>query len=171
VRFYSLTLFSSLIRADSTLVFRSPEDAQPRIDAVCLDLWRSSSLADMYDPLLERIVEASENPQTTQRTKALRAIGMVVAQDPDLFHQVRFIISFLFNVTLTLSRPSQDNFRRVIEARMIDSSPAVRDTAIELVGKYVVSRPDLAVQYLPQLSERIHVRRRSSPSPAPPSSY
>jgi hypothetical protein len=43
----------------------------------------------MYDPLLERIVEASENTNITQRAKALRAIGMVVAQDPELFHQVR----------------------------------------------------------------------------------
>lgn len=41
---------------------------------------------------------------------------------------------------------------------MHDSSPAVRDAAIELVGKYVVGRPDLAVQYLPQISERITVR-------------
>lgn len=68
----------------------SQEDAQPHIDAVCLDLWRSSSLADMYNPLLERIVEASESTQITQRSKALRAIGLVVAQDPELFHQVRF---------------------------------------------------------------------------------
>lgn len=40
---------------------------------------------------------------------------------------------------------------------MHDSSPAVRDAAIELVGKYVVSRPDLASEYLPQICERITV--------------
>lgn len=37
---------------------------------------------------------------------------------------------------------------------MLDSSPAVRDSAIELVGKYVVTRPDLAAQYLPQIGDR-----------------
>ncbi|GAA5904538.1 hypothetical protein JCM6882_004901 [Rhodosporidiobolus microsporus] len=123
----------------------SPEDAQPRIDALALDLWRLSSLAMMYEPLLERIVDASESAQVALRTKALRAVSLVVAQDPELFHQA--------------------NVRRSIENRMLDASPAVRDAAIELVGKYVVGRPDLAKEYLPKLGERISdtgvsVRRR-----------
>ncbi|BGP51653.1 Sister chromatid cohesion protein 2 [Rhodotorula kratochvilovae] len=123
----------------------SPEDSQPRIDTLSLELWRSSTLASLYQPILTRIVDASESAQVAQRTKALRATSLVVAQDPDLFHQ--------------------DNIRRSIENRTLDSSPQVRDAAIELVGKYVVSRPDLAVQYLPRLGERISdtglaVRRR-----------
>ncbi|GAA6021361.1 hypothetical protein JCM10207_002022 [Rhodosporidiobolus poonsookiae] len=123
----------------------TPEDAQPRIDALSAGLWRSSSLAAMYDPLLQRIVDAAESSQVTLRTKALRAVSLVVAQDPELFHQ--------------------SNIRRSIENRMLDASPAVRDASIELVGKYVVGRPDLAVQYLPKLGERISdtglsVRRR-----------
>ncbi|GAA5984976.1 hypothetical protein JCM11641_005602 [Rhodosporidiobolus odoratus] len=123
----------------------SPEDAQPRIDAVALDLWRCSSVAAMYPALLDRIVDASESAQVTLRTKALRAVSLVVAQDPDLFYQ--------------------DNVRRSIENRMLDASPAVRDASIELVGKYVVSRPALARQYLPKLLDRLSdtglsVRRR-----------
>ncbi|GAA5958783.1 hypothetical protein JCM21900_004761 [Sporobolomyces salmonicolor] len=123
----------------------SPEHAQPRIDALTLELSRSQPLANLYEPLLERIISASETSQVTFRTKALRGISLIVAQDPELFHQT--------------------NVRQSIENRMLDSSPAVRDAAIELVGKYVVGRPDLAVQYLPKLSERISdtglsVRRR-----------
>ncbi|CDR46094.1 RHTO0S12e00276g1_1 [Rhodotorula toruloides] len=123
----------------------SPEDSQPKVDGLALDLWRSSTLPSMYQALLDRIVDASESTQVTLRTKALRAVSLVVAQDPDLFHQ--------------------DNIRRTIENRMLDSSPAVRDATIELVGKYVVSRPDLARHYLPKLGERISdtglsVRRR-----------
>ncbi|BGP35332.1 Sister chromatid cohesion protein 2 [Rhodotorula toruloides] len=123
----------------------SPEDSQSKVDSLALDLWRSSTLPSMYQALLDRIVDASESTQVTLRTKALRAVSLVVAQDPDLFHQ--------------------DNIRRTIENRMLDSSPAVRDATIELVGKYVVSRPDLAKQYLPKLGERISdtglsVRRR-----------
>jgi cohesin loading factor subunit SCC2 len=38
---------------------------------------------------------------------------------------------------------------------MHDSSPAVRDATVELIGKYVVDRPDLAVAFLPQISARI----------------
>ncbi|GAA5903419.1 hypothetical protein JCM8208_001915 [Rhodotorula glutinis] len=123
----------------------SADDSQPRIDALALELWRFSILANLYQPILTRIVDASESAQMGQRAKALRAISLVVAQDPDLFNQ--------------------DNIRRSIENRMLDSSPMVRDASIELVGKYVVTRPDLAVQYLPRLGERISdtglgVRRR-----------
>ncbi|GEM10950.1 cohesin loading factor subunit SCC2 [Rhodotorula toruloides] len=122
-----------------------PEDSQVKVDTLALDVWRSSTLPSMYQALLDRIVDASESTQVTLRTKALRAVSLVVAQDPDLFHQ--------------------DNIRHTIENRMLDSSPAVRDATIELVGKYVVSRPDLAKQYLPKLGERISdtglsVRRR-----------
>lgn len=49
---------------------------------------------------------------------------------------------------------------------MHDSSPAVRDAAIELVGKYVVSRPDLASKYLPQICERITASRLSCCTPS-----
>lgn len=45
--------------------------------------------------------------------------------------------------------------RKAIENRMHDSSPAVRDATLELVGKYVGERPDLAVAFLPQISARI----------------
>ncbi|GAA5926432.1 cohesin-loading factor complex subunit SCC2 [Sporobolomyces koalae] len=122
-----------------------PEDAQSRIDALAIELARSQSLASMYQTLIGQIVQASENPQVTLRTKALRAISLVVAQDPDLF--------------------LQDNVRQSIENRIHDLSPAVRDTTIELVGKHLVHRPDLAVRYLPQLIGRLSdsglsVRRR-----------
>lgn len=48
--------------------------------------------------------------------------------------------------------------RKTIENRMLDSSPAVRDAAIELVGKYIVGRRDLAIEYLPKIAERVNVR-------------
>ncbi|GAA6048643.1 hypothetical protein JCM3770_001996 [Rhodotorula araucariae] len=123
----------------------SREDSQAAIDALSVEIGRSSMLTSLYQPILARIVDASESAQVAQRTKALRATSLVVAQDPELFHQ--------------------DNIRRSIENRMLDSSPQVRDAAIELVGKYVVGRPDLAVQYLPRLGERLSdtglgVRRR-----------
>jgi cohesin loading factor subunit SCC2 len=66
----------------------TPEDAQPRVDAVSLALSRSQPLATMYQPLITRVIEASESSQVALRTKALRGIGLIVAQDPNLFHQV-----------------------------------------------------------------------------------
>lgn len=123
----------------------SAEAAQPRIDAIALDLWRSSTLPSMYRVLIERILDACESPQVTLRTKAMRAVSHVIAQDPSLFQQ--------------------DFVRRGIDSRMLDASPAVRDASVELVGKYVVSNPALAIQYLPKICDRVadsglSVRRR-----------
>lgn len=99
----------------------------------------------MYRVLIERILDACESPQVTLRTKAMRAVSHVIAQDPSLFQQ--------------------DFVRRGIESRMLDASPAVRDASVELVGKYVVSNPALAMQYLPKICDRVadsglSVRRR-----------
>ncbi|GAA6018662.1 hypothetical protein JCM8202_000602 [Rhodotorula sphaerocarpa] len=115
------------------------------VDAVSTQLWRTSTLASMYHPLVERVLDASESPQTTLRTKAMRAVSHVIAQDPSLFQQ--------------------EYVRRGIESRMLDASPAVRDASVELVGKYVVGNPTLAMQYLPRICDRIadsglSVRRR-----------
>ncbi|KAK4701477.1 cohesin loading factor subunit SCC2, partial [Phenoliferia sp. Uapishka_3] len=121
------------------------EDEQPRIDLLTLQLSRSQPLAGLYKPLLERVLAASESTVVAFRTKSLRGISLIVAQDPGLF--------------------LQDDVSNTIRNRIVDQSSAVRDTAIELVGKYVVGRPALAVKYLPVISERINdtglnVRRR-----------
>ena len=42
---------------------------------------------------------------------------------------------------------------------MLDNSPAVRDATIELVGKYIVSSPELASDYYAKVADRIAVRQ------------
>ncbi|KAI9611647.1 hypothetical protein H4Q26_008602 [Puccinia striiformis f. sp. tritici PST-130] len=84
---------------------------------------------------LERIMATSASPSVTFRSKAIKALALVVAKDETVFFQ--------------------ESVRRALENRMHDSSPAVRDATVELVGKYVVDRPDLAVAFLPQISARI----------------
>jgi cohesin loading factor subunit SCC2 len=39
----------------------------------------------------------------------------------------------------------------------MDSSPAVRDAAVELIGKYLVLSPELVDDYYPQIANRIAV--------------
>ncbi|KAH8915687.1 ARM repeat-containing protein [Atractiella rhizophila] len=89
----------------------------------------------LKDPLLDHVLQASDSTVVTFRTKALRALAQIVAVDPELF--------------------VQPNVRKTIESRVKDSSPAVRDAAIELVGKYIVQKPELSQQYLALISERI----------------
>lgn len=44
-----------------------------------------------------------------------------------------------------------------VHTRFIDSSTSVREAAIELVGKFILIRPELTAQYYDMLSERILV--------------
>lgn len=52
---------------------------------------------------------------------------------------------------------SQANVRRAIEAHLLDSSPQVRDAAVELIGKYIASIPEVAGDYYEQIADRIAV--------------
>ena len=47
--------------------------------------------------------------------------------------------------------------RNAIESHLLDSSPAVRDAAVELIGKYMVDKPGVTGDYYEKISERIAV--------------
>lgn len=44
-----------------------------------------------------------------------------------------------------------------LQDRFADSSPAVRDAVIDLVGKYILLKPDVAYEYYPLISARVAV--------------
>lgn len=69
----------------------SADDEQPAIDGIALQVARARPLAALYEPLLDHIVDSADSSAVGFRTKALRGIGLVVAQDPELFNQVRFV--------------------------------------------------------------------------------
>ncbi len=48
--------------------------------------------------------------------------------------------------------------RRGIENHLLDSSPAVRDAAVELIGKYMIDSPEVAGDYYQKIADRIAVR-------------
>ena len=45
-----------------------------------------------------------------------------------------------------------------VHGRFLDQSTSVREAAIELIGKFILVRPELTAQYYSMLSERILVR-------------
>ena len=47
--------------------------------------------------------------------------------------------------------------KQAIENHLHDQSPAVRDAAIELIGKYVVQSPELSDDYYEVIADRIAV--------------
>ena len=51
----------------------------------------------------------------------------------------------------------QPDMERGVHGRFLDPSTSVREAAIELVGKFILIRPELIPQYYNMLSERILV--------------
>ena len=48
--------------------------------------------------------------------------------------------------------------QRAVQCRFMDQSTLVREAAVDLVGRFVLSRPELTSQYYEMLNERILVR-------------
>ncbi|KAK8844801.1 hypothetical protein IAR55_006651 [Kwoniella newhampshirensis] len=96
---------------------------------------RGRSLQSAVDPILHAILGVLDNSAVGLRSKALRAVGTVVMVDPEVLglHQIR----------------------QALEDRLSDGSPAVRDAAVELVGKYLVQKPKLAAEYYPHIAQRV----------------
>lgn len=93
------------------------------------------------DTLLSHVLEACEGAIIAFRQKALKALASIVEQDTAIF--------------------LRENVRQAVEKRLMDSSPAVRDAALEMLGRYVVYRPELAQEYLVKIGDRINVSQFS----------
>lgn len=51
----------------------------------------------------------------------------------------------------------QTDMQNGVHGRLLDSSTSVREAAVELIGNFILSRPELVSQYYDMLSERILV--------------
>ncbi|KAK7056612.1 Sister chromatid cohesion protein 2 [Paramarasmius palmivorus] len=90
-----------------------------------------------FQALLKVILHALDASQIFMRTKALKALGLIVGCDNGILGTA--------------------SVRSAIESHLLDSSPAVRDAAVELIGKYVLETPELeAVDgYYSKIADRI----------------
>ena len=51
----------------------------------------------------------------------------------------------------------QADVQRTVKARLVDNSSNVREATIDLIGKYILTRPDLIEKYFDMIGERIRV--------------
>ena len=58
---------------------------------------------------------------------------------------------------IPLSSAVQSDMQRGVHGRLMDNSTSVREAAVELLGRFVLSRPQLTEQYYDMLIERILV--------------
>ncbi|KIK69873.1 hypothetical protein GYMLUDRAFT_34262 [Collybiopsis luxurians FD-317 M1] len=96
---------------------------------------QGNSLKNGFMPMLTVTLHALDAPVIFMRTKALRALGQVITSDPTI-----------------LTMP---NVQKGIDSHLLDSSPAVRDAAVELIGKYMIDSPEVAADYYTKIADRI----------------
>ncbi|KAF4581480.1 Sister chromatid cohesion protein 2 [Pleurotus pulmonarius] len=111
------------------------QDEVSRVDGMSEEVGTVQALRNSFTPILNIILTSLDAPAIFMRTKALRALGQIITSDASI-----------------LSAP---NVRRAIESHLLDSSPAVRDAAVELIGKYMVDSPEVASDYYPKIADRI----------------
>ncbi|EJC97952.1 uncharacterized protein FOMMEDRAFT_114738 [Fomitiporia mediterranea MF3/22] len=111
------------------------QDEIDRADRLSRQLGTTQSLKNAFDPILNVVVMALDAPPVFVRTKALRALSHILSVD-----------------STVLSNP---NVRHAIESHLLDSSPQVRDAAVELIGKYMIDSPAVAGDYYHRVAERI----------------
>ncbi|KAJ1905165.1 Sister chromatid cohesion protein 2 [Coemansia sp. IMI 209127] len=104
-----------------------------------LPLYRS------FDMLLTRVTMALGASQVTLRSKALRALNQIASHRPSVLYQA--------------------SVKYAINHRLQDSSPQVREAAIDLIGRHIAQNPELTGQYYEFVSVRVldkgpSVRRR-----------
>ncbi|KAJ7644375.1 hypothetical protein FB45DRAFT_897682 [Roridomyces roridus] len=112
----------------------SQEEAA-RVDRVAEEIGTIQTLRNSFQPILGAILGALDAPPIFMRTKALRALGQIVTSDPTIL--------------------AEPNVRRAIESHLLDSSPAVRDAAVELIGKYMIDSPEVAGDYYNKIADRM----------------
>ncbi|KAI6042629.1 sister chromatid cohesion C-terminus-domain-containing protein [Pisolithus marmoratus] len=112
----------------------SQEEAA-RADLLAEEIGTVQGLMNSFGPILNVVLMALDAPPVFMRTKALRALGQIVTSDSTIL--------------------STTNVRRAIESHLLDSSPAVRDAAVELIGRYMIESPEVAGDYYSKIADRI----------------
>ncbi|KAL2091754.1 hypothetical protein ACEWY4_011552 [Coilia grayii] len=91
--------------------------------------------AQSFDIYLTQILRVLGENAIAVRTKAMKCLSEVVAVDPSI-----------------LARKDMQNG---VHGRLMDTSTSVREAAVELLGRFVLSRPQLTEQYYDMLIRRI----------------
>uniref|UniRef100_A0A672MJM6 Nipped-B protein n=1 Tax=Sinocyclocheilus grahami TaxID=75366 RepID=A0A672MJM6_SINGR len=91
--------------------------------------------AQSFDIYLTQILRVLGESAIAVRTKAMKCLSEVVAVDPRIL--------------------ARSDMQRGVHGRLMDNSTSVREAAVELLGRFVLSRPQLTEQYYDMLIERI----------------
>lgn len=88
-----------------------------------------------FDKYLQKIILVVREPSIAIRTKAMKCLAMIVEVDASIL--------------------KRKDMQMGVSQKLLDTSISVREAAVDLVGKYVLSSPELIDQYYEMLSMRI----------------
>jgi cohesin loading factor subunit SCC2 len=108
-------------------------------------LTTSRSLTKNFDSYLIQLLRVLYESAVLVRTRAMKALSTIVAADPNIL--------------------MKSDLQRAVQYRFTDSSTLMREAAVDLVGRFILTQPDLTQQYYNMLLERmqdtgVSVRKR-----------
>ncbi|EAA15100.4 AGAP009290-PA [Anopheles gambiae str. PEST] len=93
------------------------------------------SFSQSYDKYLQKIILVVREPVVAIRTRAMKCLANIVEVDQ-----------------LVLARK---DMQMGVQQKLLDTAISVREAAVDLVGKYILSDPELIDQYYEMISQRI----------------
>uniref|UniRef100_A0A671YEN7 Nipped-B protein n=1 Tax=Sparus aurata TaxID=8175 RepID=A0A671YEN7_SPAAU len=126
-----------VIRASHSSSLRENSDTIDYEDSCLIVRYLASMrpFAQSFDIYLSQILRVLGESAIAVRTKAMKCLSEVVAVDPSILARL--------------------DMQRGVHCRLMDNSTSVREAAVELLGRFVLSRPELIEQYYDMLIERI----------------
>lgn len=131
-------LLSMIMSSHSAQETLRPSSSKLDYDSACLVARYLSSkrpFAQSFDVYLTQILKVLSETAVAVRTKAMKCLSAVVESDPGIL--------------------ARNDMQRGVHGRFLDQSTSVREAAVELVGKFILIRPELIPKYYDMLSERI----------------
>lgn len=105
------------------------------VKKITLALGQNSSFTRGFDKILHLLLASLREGSPVIRAKALRAVSIIVEADPEVL--------------------GDKYVQTAVEGRFCDSAISVREAALELVGRYIASHPNVALRYYGKVAERV----------------
>ncbi|KAK1438915.1 hypothetical protein QVD17_04727 [Tagetes erecta] len=105
------------------------------VKKIALALGQHSSFSRGFDRILHLLLASLREGSPVIRARALKAVSAIVEADPEVL--------------------GDKYVQTAVEGRFCDSAISVREAALDLVGKYIASHPNVAVRYYGKVAERV----------------
>uniref|UniRef100_H2ZDM6 Nipped-B protein n=1 Tax=Ciona savignyi TaxID=51511 RepID=H2ZDM6_CIOSA len=133
-------LLSQLIKLSAKNVHKRDSEMAAGLtveDAMLLSRHLASTrqFSRAFDCYLSYILRVREESAVALRTRAIKCLAEVVAVDPSIM--------------------SRTDIAKGVRQSLVDSSTSVREAAIDLVGRFILLKPELVPHYYDMLSARI----------------